>query len=102
MAWISLFPFSELVDGMIRPIRVAGKKLIVVRQGDQVFALVDQCSHENYPLAEGFVQAGKISCSLHGAAFDLASGAALSMPAVESIAVYPVRIEDGMVLIEII
>jgi 3-phenylpropionate/trans-cinnamate dioxygenase ferredoxin component len=101
MIYISLFPFSELTDNAIRKVTVSGKKIIVVRQGDQAYALDDRCTHEEYALSAGFLEQGKIFCALHGAGFDLATGAVISLPACEAVRTYPVIIKDGMVQIPI-
>ena len=97
MAWTSLFPAAELADNMIRLVRISGKKIILVRQAEQIYALEGTCSHEDYSLAEGFLEQGKICCSLHGSAFELASGAALSPPAFAPVATYPVEVREGII-----
>ncbi|NLP08765.1 non-heme iron oxygenase ferredoxin subunit [bacterium] len=101
MPWISLMALSELVDNTPRTVRVFGKKILVLRQGDRVYALEDRCSHENNPLADGYASPGKIACPRHGALFDLASGAALTPPAYEAVSVYPVTVENGVVRINV-
>ncbi len=40
-------------------------------------------------------------CPRHGANFDLRSGRALTLPAYEPVSVYPVRVEDGMIKVEV-
>ena len=101
MQWISLFPAAELVENMARSVRVSGKKIVLVRQGDRIFALEDRCSHEEVALSQGFIEPGKICCTMHGAAFDLATGAALTPPAYEPVKSYPITIEDGIIKIQI-
>lgn len=101
MPWISLMALSELVDNTPRSVRVSGKKILVLRQGERVYAMEDRCSHEENPLVDGFVSAGKIACPRHGALFDLASGAALTPPAYEAVTVYPVTVENGVVHIKV-
>ncbi len=101
MAFVPLFPLAQLTDQTLRKVKVAGKKIIVVKQGEAVYALADRCSHEDYALSEGFLEPGKICCSMHGAAFDLKSGAALSLPAYEAVPTYPIRVHEGMVEIDI-
>jgi len=101
MPWISLMPLSELVENTPRSVRVFGKKILVLRQGERVYALEDRCSHEASPLVDGYVSAGKIACPSHGALFELASGAALTPPAYEAVTVYPVTVENGVVRINV-
>lgn len=101
MPWISLMALSELVENTPRSVRVSGKKILVLRQGDRVYAMEDRCTHEDSPLVDGCVSSGKIACPSHGALFDLASGTALTPPAYEAVTVYPVTVENGVVQINV-
>lgn len=96
-----LFPVEQLGDGRMRRVTVQGQNLVIVRQGDEFYALADRCTHENYALSDGFLESGKIGCPMHGATFDLRSGTVLTPPAYEDVAVYPVRVINGMVEVEI-
>lgn len=49
----------------------------------------------------GDVQDGTIECWRHGSRFDQATGAVLSLPAVEPVAVFAVRLVAGEVLVEV-
>lgn len=59
------------------------------------------CSHEYFELDRGFLTAGTLTCALHLSRFDLADGEALDPPAELPLAVYPVLVEDGRIIIEI-
>ena len=77
---------------------VGGQPVAVVRQGTEVFAIHDVCSHAEVPLSEGEVGPGAhISCWLHGSEFDLRTGEPDVPPAFEPVLVYETRIEakDG-------
>ncbi len=74
-------------------------EIILVRQGAQVFCLIDQCSHEDFPLSHGIIDGGKIRCKAHGAEFDLATGKVLKAPALVGVKTFPVKIEDGDVYV---
>lgn len=76
-----------------------GKELCVVRQGSEVFAIDDLCSHAEASLSEGEVSSGKIECWLHGAEFDLRTGEALTPPASAPVMSYQVTIEGDEVTI---
>ena len=80
---------------------VDGVPVVVVRTHDEIFALHDECSHAQVALSEGDVDGAVIDCWLHGAEFDLRTGAALSLPATEPVAVYPVRIDGDAVLVNV-
>jgi 3-phenylpropionate/trans-cinnamate dioxygenase ferredoxin component len=101
MKWIPVLPLEFLVENRIIRFEAVGQPLVLVRQGDRVFALVDRCSHENFALSNGFVDERRIHCPLHGAAFDLETGMALTPPAYEDIQAFSVQIENGMVMVGI-
>lgn len=86
---------ADLVDGVPLHVEVAGVPMCLVRDGNHVYALRDECSHQNVPLSEGEVEDGAIECWLHGSRFDLATGAVLNPPATEPVPVYPTHVTDA-------
>jgi 3-phenylpropionate/trans-cinnamate dioxygenase ferredoxin subunit len=66
-----------------------------------VFAIRDECSHAAIALSEGDVEDCTLECWLHGSQFDLRTGQPVSLPATEPVAVYPVRIDDDDVLVDV-
>jgi 3-phenylpropionate/trans-cinnamate dioxygenase ferredoxin component len=94
---------NDFPDGEATPRRVAGRALVVVRIGDRVYILDDRCSHEEFPLSVGEVDAERceIECERHGSMFDLRDGAPLSFPATKPVPTYDTRIEDGRVMVEL-
>jgi len=73
----------------------------LVRTGDGVYATEDRCSHEDYPLSEGWVEDHTLECALHGSRFDLKSGEPDSPPAVRPVRVFPVRLDGEDVLVDL-
>lgn len=90
---------EDVPDGGVLGVELAdGKRLCLVRVGDDVFAINDNCTHEQFPMSEGHVLKGHvIECSWHGARFDLRTGAVLRTPANGPIATFAVKIESGEV-----
>ena len=86
-----------------KPVRLEknGQSICVARIGNKVFAIGDTCSHAEASLSEGDISGTVIECWLHGAGFDLRTGAALSLPATQSVKSYPVHIDADSVTIEI-
>ena len=89
--------FTNLVSGKPVRIEVSGKPVCVARVGDEVFAVADTCTHSDAALSEGDISGFKIECWLHGAEFDLRTGQALTLPAVEALEVFEVE-KNGDVL----
>ena len=92
---------SDLDDGKPFGVEVDDVAIVLVRQGDQVHALRDECSHAELSLSEGEVTRAGIECWLHGSCFDLRTGMPSSPPATEPVAVYPVTITDGRVHVDL-
>ncbi len=91
---------ADFPDGAITAVEAAGQALVIVRQGGEVFALPDRCTHARYPLNDGELLDGKIKCIHHGASFDLHSGRP-TLPAVKPIKLYQAAERDGRVLVAI-
>ncbi len=92
-------PLSDLAPGKPVKIQVGEKEACVVRIESEVFAVSDMCSHSEASLSEGEVSDHKIECWLHGAEFDLRTGAALTPPATDSLEVFSVTLDGNTVTI---
>lgn len=68
-------------------------------EDDRYFATDGLCTHEEAHLADGFVMDCVVECPLHQARFDLTTGKVLAEPAEEDLATYPVRVENGRVML---
>jgi 3-phenylpropionate/trans-cinnamate dioxygenase ferredoxin subunit len=91
---------ADLAEGTMRMAWVDGTEpLLLVNLGGTVRAVQGICSHEYFELDRGFITAGSLTCALHLSRFDLVSGEPLDPPADEPLAVYPVTIEDGRILV---
>ena len=75
--------------------------IAVARDGDEVFAVENTCSHAEVALSEGEVADCQIECWLHGSMFDLRTGKPTNLPATEPVPVYPVRVEGDDVLVDV-
>ena len=73
----------------------------VVRDGEDWYAVYDECSHAAIALSEGDVEGDQIECWLHGSRFDLRTGKPTGLPATEPVAIYPVKVEGGDVLVDV-
>ncbi|NUT95132.1 MAG: non-heme iron oxygenase ferredoxin subunit [Saccharothrix sp.] len=75
--------------------------VVLVRDGEDVHALLDLCSHAAIELSEGEVTRKGIECYLHGSCFDLRTGKPSSPPATEPVDVFAVDIRDGDVYVDV-
>ena len=95
---------DDLKSGEARRYDVDGHRVALVRIGNDVYAIGDRCSHEDYSLAEGevFEEEREVECWRHGSTFSLETGEPQSLPATKPVAVYEVRVcDDGSVEVSV-
>ena len=99
MNWIDIGHIDDIPLRGARKIRTAAGCVALFRTGtDEVYAAADRCPHKGGPLSEGIVHGQSVTCPLHNWVFDLNTGQARGEDA--QIATYPVRLEDGRILID--
>lgn len=92
---------EDVPEGTMIPVELDGDDLVVARVGDRVFALHDRCTHEEFPLSSGELVGGQVTCVLHGARFDLETGAPRALPAVRPVRTYEARVEGEEIQVRV-
>ncbi len=92
---------DEVPEGGALRVMVGDLPVCVVRDGGQVHALLDRCSHADVALSEGEVADGEIECWLHGSTFDLNSGVPAGPPAIRPVPVFDATTEGDDVLVDL-
>ncbi len=92
---------SDLPEGSKRAKKINGTMVLVCHTKGKLFAVSNVCSHQDKFLHAGRVRNGKITCPLHGAQFDLATGKATCLPATKPIATYEVRLVDDWIEVSV-
>jgi len=102
MTPVKVAALDELAEAQPHRVEVGDRALSVIRIGDDVYVIGDQCSHADVSLSEGDVDVDEctIECPKHGSSFDLATGEPLSLPALKPVPTYAVSVVDGDVVIE--
>jgi NADPH-dependent 2,4-dienoyl-CoA reductase/sulfur reductase-like enzyme/nitrite reductase/ring-hydroxylating ferredoxin subunit len=81
----------DISDGAIVSGRIDSEEAVLVRRGEEFFAVGAQCTHYHGALGRGLAIGDTIRCPLHHACFSLRSGAALRAPALDPIACWGVE-----------
>lgn len=95
--WISVAREADFKPGTREIIDVDGTHIVVFNHEGKYYAIEDVCTHDGGNLTGGEMEGDQIICPRHGARFCIRTGAALTAPAYEPTATFPVRIENGEV-----
>ncbi|MFC5475641.1 non-heme iron oxygenase ferredoxin subunit [Paraherbaspirillum soli] len=95
--WVDVTPAQELLPGQFRTVDVDGVQIAVFNVAGKYYAIEDVCTHDGGILTGGSVDGDEVICPRHGAHFSIKTGDALGPPAYEPVAIFPVRVEQGMV-----
>jgi len=103
VAEIDVCPVDELPPGRTKIVRSGGLAVCVYNLAGGLYAIEDRCSHDDGPLCEGDwdPDEGVVVCPRHGANFDIRTGEALTLPAFQPVATYPVRVDDRLIKVEL-
>jgi 3-phenylpropionate/trans-cinnamate dioxygenase ferredoxin subunit len=101
MAFQRACAVADVTNASPLAVTVDGVAVAIVRQGDDFYAIYDECSHAAIPLSEGEVEDGEIECWLHGSRFDLRTGKPSGPPATEPVPTYPVRADGVDLLVDV-
>ena len=103
MPEVDVCPLDELPPGEVKIVHAGAISVGVYNLGGELYAIEDRCSHDDGPLAEGEFDADEavVICPRHGSKFDIRTGRALTLPAYEPVDTYTVRVEAGIVKLEI-
>ncbi len=100
--YVSLAAAADIAPGSCKSFAITGLKLIIAHLADGFYAVEDRCSHAGSPLDTSRIYKGsQIVCPLHGARFDMRTGAAKTVPAFRALKVFPVRVSGGIIEVDL-
>ena len=83
-------------------VNVQGKEIALYEVQGELYATDNLCTHGAARLSDGFLEGREIECPFHQGRFDVCTGKALCAPLTENIRVYPVRIENKRVFVNMV
>ena len=102
MAWIPAVDVDDVDLEDVVPFTHDGVDYAVYRSpDDRFYASAGHCTHERELLCDGLVMDGVIECPKHNGRFDYTTGRAMGAPAIVDLPTFPVKVEDGTVLIDV-
>lgn len=95
--WVTALAADELGEGAVTGVEVEGRQVLLHREGDEVHAVDNVCSHAGALLSRGEVSGCTVTCPLHMSVFDLRDGHVVRGPAHHPQPVLPTRIRKGSI-----
>lgn len=92
---------ADVPQGKTHCVSIAGREILLCHAREGLFAVDNLCTHAEERLSSGKLKGCKLICPLHGAAFDIRDGAALTRPASKPLRTYPVRVEGDEVYLSV-
>ena len=97
--FVKVAAVSELPPGDMKVVDVGDEQILLVNVDGAVHACDDICSHAYASLSEGDLAGAEVECPLHGAVFNVATGKALTPPAVDALRTFAVRVDGDDILV---
>ncbi|MBD2136808.1 Rieske (2Fe-2S) protein [Anabaena sp. FACHB-1237] len=115
MAWTKVLTADKLTPGAREVVKVGDRNILLLNHENQLYAVENNCPHLKVPLKSGKIQDGAIVCSFHRSAFNLNNGEVKTwcpfppvfgsllgkISAEKPLPVFPIKEEDGSILIDI-
>nr|BAK52805.1 biphenyl 2,3-dioxygenase, ferredoxin component [Janibacter sp. TYM3221]BAM76238.1 biphenyl 2,3-dioxygenase, ferredoxin component [Janibacter sp. TYM3221] len=92
---------DDVAPGAMLRVDVGDEPLLICNVDGEFFATQDTCSHEDWPLSEGYLDGDVVECTLHWAKFCVRTGNVKALPACEPLRTYLVKLEGDDVLVDL-
>jgi 3-phenylpropionate/trans-cinnamate dioxygenase ferredoxin subunit len=99
-SWTATVDEAKVREGSPVPAYPKGVGVLLIRLDGQIHAIRNKCAHMACPLEGGLLEGAILTCPCHDWRFDVRSGGFLDAPEL-GIPVYPTRVEDGKVLVDV-
>ncbi len=99
--FIAVAAAEDIAEKSFSTFEVNGTDIAICRLPDGYFAFENRCTHALANFDNGRLRGSRIMCPLHGATFDVRSGACTGAPATRPIRTFPLRIVNGMIEVDV-
>jgi len=99
--FVAVAKTTDLPVGQLKQVVIGGQPILICHTADGFFAIDDTCTHDDGPLADGWLDGNALECPRHGARFDVTNGTVLCLPAAVGIRSYPVQVEGDDIKVSV-
>ena len=99
--WIRITEVDNIPPREGRPVKIGDLEIGIFNLNGRFLSIENACPHKGGPLCDGIVTGTAVVCPLHGRHFDLETGMPIRAAEPACLTVFPTRVENGIVLINI-
>ena len=99
--WVRVASAGECPPGRLLGVAAGSERIVIANVEGDFYALLDRCTHQDYPLSDGELDGTRLECIYHGAKFDVCTGRAVQLPAIRPVRTFPVEVRDGEIFVEV-
>jgi 3-phenylpropionate/trans-cinnamate dioxygenase ferredoxin subunit len=99
--WVRIAAADDCAPGQLKGVMAGLQPIVLANVDGDLYALEDQCSHQELPLSDGELDGTDLMCIHHGARFDACTGKNRGLPAVRPVKSYPVEVREDGVYVEV-
>jgi NAD(P)H-dependent nitrite reductase small subunit len=101
MTWTRITPAENIPPREGRAVRIGDLEIAIFNLNGRYLTIENACPHRGGPLCDGIVTGTAVVCPLHGRHFDLESGTPVRAAEPACLAIFPTRVEEGIVLVDL-
>src|SRR5258707_74751 len=101
MKWFRVTETGNIPLREGRSVTIGDIDIAIFNLGDRYLAVDNACPHRGGPLADGIVSGNTVICPLHAYKICLETGGIVKPDVCVRVDTYPVRVQDGIVLVQV-
>jgi nitrite reductase (NADH) small subunit len=99
--WTAITDIGNIPPREGRAVTIAGEQIAIFNLEDRYLTIENKCPHKGGPLCDGIVSGTTVVCPLHGQRFDLETGMPVLASQPACLAIFPTRVEDGIIFVNL-
>jgi len=99
--WQNIAKTDDLPAGSWQVADFDNISVLIFNVDGNFYAIENICTHDGGTLSDGRLVGNEIMCPRHGARFCVKTGQVTAPPAYENINTFPLRIENGIIQVQI-
>ena len=101
MAFIHAAKLSDVPPGRTLVVEIEDEDVALCNVGGEIYAIANVCTHDDGPLAAGYLMGEEIECPRHGARFNVRTGEVKTLPAIIPLPTFEVKVEGDDILVDV-